>query len=121
MLEDLSPERGLERVRVEEPELVPAIVKIFRHETELRSRYPDKPGWWEWEVGDVGIPPWMVVKLARYNVIYRTYKSSRHSYWRLKDYDATKRFLMKLYEKKERPHVERSEVSSNGNVKGRGR
>lgn len=80
-------------VVLEDPELLESLRRIFEHETKLRRKYPDKPSWWEWEIGDVGVPPWHVVKLVRLGIVERTYASSNHKYYRLVDYDSVAELL----------------------------
>ena len=77
------------------PELRRVLLKIVKYEEALRKKYPDKPSWWEWEIGDVGVEPWLVVKLQRMGLVERTYASSNHKYYRLVDFEAIRKILDK--------------------------
>lgn len=78
---------------ITDPELLESLRRIYEHELRLREKYPDKPSWWEWEIGDVGVPPWHVVKLVRLGLVERTYASSNHKYYRLKNIEKAEELL----------------------------
>ncbi len=67
--------------------------RILKKEKELARKYPDKPEWQAWEVGDVGVPPWIVMKFMNYGIVERVYASSRHRYYRLVDREVIERVL----------------------------
>lgn len=82
-----------------------AIKRIIEFEEEIRRKYPDKPQWWEWEVGDVGIEPWTIVKLLRYGIVERVYASSKHRYYRLRDFELTKKLYNEYTQAKVAPEA----------------
>ncbi len=80
---------------LQDPKLREVLKRIVDKETELRKKYPKHSSWWEWEIGDVGGPlaTWQVLKLVNLGVVKRTYASRSHKYFRLVNYELTKKLL----------------------------
>ena len=89
-------ETHLRALLTSKPEYRMWLKKIIQKEEELDKRYPNNPDWRVWEVGDVGVPPWVVMKLLHFGIVERTYASSSHKYYRLVDRSAVKRVLQEF-------------------------
>jgi len=86
-------ETHLRALLTSKPEYRMWLKKIIAKEEELDKKYPNNPDWRVWEVGDVGVPPWIVMKLLHFGIVERTYSSASHKYYRLVDRSAVKRIL----------------------------
>ncbi len=89
-------EAHLRALLTSKPEYRMWLKKIIAKEEELDRRYPNNPDWRVWEVGDVGVPPWVVMKLLHFGIVERTYASSSHRYYRLVDRATVKRVLQEF-------------------------
>ena len=74
-------------------ELREALEAIVRREEELRREWPGRESWWSWRLGEVGLSYHTVAKLVRLGLVRVTYSSGRQTYYRLVDYEATRRAL----------------------------
>jgi len=89
-------ETHLRALITSKPEYRMWLKKIIAKEEELDKRYPNNPDWRVWEVGDVGVPPWVVMKLLHFGIVERTYSSASHKYYRLVDRNTVKKILQEF-------------------------
>ena len=80
---------------LQDKKLRKTLERIVKKESELRQKYPTQSSWWDWEIGDIGVEPWHVLKLVRMGIVERTYASRSHKYYRLVDYELTRQLLSK--------------------------